>query len=255
MMVDRPASPFSGHTWYLFDQVWRFPVTRVPGSAISNLDFSKYNVLILPDGRYPGSLGEPFRRAAQGLGSGRRDADPGEGGRGLGHGKIGRAAREQTGEEGGQDASPSRTRSRPRREKSRRPRPRPRASRSRTAKSRKKLPTPCLAHFLRASVYDDHFVTFGSPGEIYPLINTELILSPLKPTDGRNLVNFAGRDLLVSGFCWPQTLELMAGKPLVLYQSLGRGHVVAFADDPNYRAMTPVTQRFFLNAVFLGPGH
>ena len=57
-----------------------------------------------------------------------------------------------------------------------------------------------------------------------------------------------------SGFCWPQTLELMAGKPLVLYQSLGKGHVVAFADDPNYRAMTPTTQRFFLNAVFFGPG-
>ena len=33
----------------------------------------------------------------------------------------------------------------------------------------------------------------------------------------------------------------MAGKPLVLYQSLGRGHVVAFADDPNYRAMTPTS--------------
>lgn len=116
-------------------------------------------------------------------------------------------------------------------------------------------PDPVPGAFLRASVYDDHFVTFGSPGEIYPLINTELILASLKPTDGRNLVNFAARELLVSGFCWPQTLELMAGKPLVLYQSVGRGHVVAFADDPNYRAMTPVTQRFFLNAVFLGPGH
>ncbi len=48
--------------------------------------------------------------------------------------------------------------------------------------------------FLRASVYDDHFVTFGSPAEIFPLINTDLILAPLKPTDGRNLVNFAARE-------------------------------------------------------------
>lgn len=109
--------------------------------------------------------------------------------------------------------------------------------------------------FLRASVYDDHFVTFGSPAEIFPLVTTDLILTPLKPTDGRNLVNFAAKDVLVSGFCWPQTLELMAGKPLVAYQSSGRGHIVAFADDPNYRAMTPASQRFFLNAVFLGPGH
>ena len=32
----------------------------MPGSALSELDLSKYNVLILPDGRYPGPLGEPF---------------------------------------------------------------------------------------------------------------------------------------------------------------------------------------------------
>ena len=88
------------------------------------------------------------------------------------------------------------------------------------------------------------------------MVNTDLILTPLKPTDGRNLVTFAPRDrLLVSGFCWPSTLDLMAGKPLVLYQSLGKGHVIAFADDPNFRAMVPTTQRLFLNAVFLGPGH
>jgi hypothetical protein len=116
-------------------------------------------------------------------------------------------------------------------------------------------PDPVPGAFLRASVYDDHFVTFGSPAEVFPLINTDLILTPLKPTDGRNLVNFAPRDLIVSGFCWPQTLELMAGKPLVVYQSLGKGHVVGFADDPNYRAMTPTSERFFLNTVFFGPGH
>ncbi len=60
MLVDRPASPYSGHTWFLFDQAWRYPLTRVPGFAIASLDLSKYNVLILPDGRYPGTLGEPF---------------------------------------------------------------------------------------------------------------------------------------------------------------------------------------------------
>ncbi len=121
--------------------------------------------------------------------------------------------------------------------------------------SAEESPDPVPGGFLRANVYDDHFITFGSPPEIFPLITTDLVLAPLKPTDGRNLVNFAARDLLVSGFCWPQTLELMAGKPLVLYQGLGNGHIVAFADDPNYRAMTPTTQRFFLNAVFMGPGH
>jgi hypothetical protein len=52
MLVDRPASYTAGHTWYLFDQVWKFPVTRVSARSLGNLDLTKYNVLILPDGNY-----------------------------------------------------------------------------------------------------------------------------------------------------------------------------------------------------------
>ncbi len=250
MMVDRPASPYSGHTWYLFDQVWRFPVTRVPGSVISNLDLSKYNVLILPDGRYPGTLSEPFVARL-------KEWVRGGGTLILVKGAALWAAEKSVGLLASKQVKKV-VKSEPEPEKKpveKGEKPAPAAESKPDGEKPEETPDPVPGAFLRASVYDDHFVTFGSPGEIYPLINTDLILSPLKPTDGRNLVNFAARDLLVSGFCWPQTLELMAGKPLVLYQSLGRGHVVGFADDPNYRAMTPVTQRFFLNAVFLGPGH
>jgi hypothetical protein len=250
LLVERPASPYVGHTWYLFDQVWHFPVTRVPGSAIANLDLTKYNVVILPDGRYPGGLAEPFvARLKDWVRSGGTlilvkgaAAWATEKSVGLITSKVVKKVvktepepEKKAVEKGEKPAAPAE----------------PKADGEKPEES----PDPVPGAFLRASVYDDHFITFGSPAEIYPLINTDLILAPLKPTDGRNLVNFAARDLLVSGFCWPQTLELMAGKPLVLYQSSGKGHIVAFADDPNYRAMTPVSQRFFLNAVFLGPGH
>ncbi len=251
MLVDRPASPYSGHTWYLFDEVWRFPLTRVPGSAFSALDLSKYNVLILPDGRYPGPLGEPFlARLKDWVGNGgtlilvagaaawATEKSPAL--------LASKPVKKVVKTEPGPEKKPV--------EKGEKPAPSA-ETKPDAEKPPEETPDAVPGAFLRASVYDDHFVTFGSPGEIFPLITTNLILSPLKPTDGRNLVNFAPRDLLSSGFCWPQTLELLAGKPLVLYQSLGRGHVVAFADDPNYRAMAPTTQRFFLNAVFFGPGH
>jgi hypothetical protein len=45
---------------------------------------------------------------------------------------------------------------------------------------------------------------------------------------------------------------MLPGTPYVLYQKLGRGHVVGFADDPNYRAFSPHLQRWFFNAVFFG---
>jgi hypothetical protein len=254
MLVDQPASQYAGHTWYLFDQVWQYPVTRVPGSAFSRLDLSKYNVLILPDGRYPGPLGEPMVARL-------KDWVRGGGTLILVNGAASWATEKSVGLLASKpvkkvvkiEPEPKADPDKKGAEKG--DKPAPPAEPKADGDKPEETPDPVPGAFLRATVYDDHFVTFGASGEIMPLINTDLILAPLKPTDGRNLVNFAQRDLLVSGFCWPQTLELMAGKPLVLYQSLGSGHVVAFADDPNYRAMTPTTQRFFLNAVFLGPGH
>ena len=40
-----------------------------------------------------------------------------------------------------------------------------------------------------------------------------------------------------------------------MHQPLGAGHVIAFAEDPNYRAFTEATQLLFVNAVLLGPAH
>ena len=61
MLVDRPASPL--RRAYLVPlrpglALSRSRAYRAP--RLADLDLSKYNVLILPDGRYPGPLGEPF---------------------------------------------------------------------------------------------------------------------------------------------------------------------------------------------------
>jgi hypothetical protein len=40
-----------------------------------------------------------------------------------------------------------------------------------------------------------------------------------------------------------------------MHEPLGRGHVIAFAEDPNYRAYAEATQLLFINAVLLGAGH
>jgi hypothetical protein len=256
MLVDRPASPFAGHTWYLFDQVWRYPLTRVPGSAVAELDLPKYNVLILPDGRYPGPLGEPLVARL-------KEWVRGGGTLILIKGAAAWATEKSVGLLASKPvkrivkSEPLATPEADKKagDKIEKPPVAVAAEPKPDSEKTEETPDAVPGAFLRAAVYDDHFVTFGVPPEILPMVTTDLILAPLKPTDGRNLVNFVSADLLASGFCWPQTLELLAGKPLVLYQSLGKGHIVAFADDPNYRAMTPTAQRLFVNAVFLGPGH
>jgi len=264
MLVDRPASPFVGHTWYLFDQIWKYPVTRVPGDVLTGLELEKYNVLILPDGRYPGPLGEAFVARlkpwvrdggtlilVKGACSWAAEKSVGL----LATKRVKRSIKPDAEPEKKPDSSADKPAASSEKSASSGDKPGIATEPKSEPEKNEENPDPVPGAFFRASVYDDHFLTFGSPSEIVALVNTDVILSPLKPTDGRNLVNFAATNPMVSGFCWPETLTLSAGKPWLVYQSLGKGHVIGFADDPNYRAMTPATQRFFLNAVFLGPGH
>ncbi len=48
---------------------------------------------------------------------------------------------------------------------------------------------------------------------------------------------------------------LIAERAFLMHQPTGRGHVVAFAEDPNYRAYSEATQLLFINAVLLGVAH
>ena len=52
LLVDRPASYSVGHTWYLFDRLWRYPVTRIAGRSLPLVDWRKFDVCILPNGNY-----------------------------------------------------------------------------------------------------------------------------------------------------------------------------------------------------------
>jgi hypothetical protein len=65
---------------------------------------------------------------------------------------------------------------------------------------------------------------------------------------------YAPRDRLVaSGHAWDEARSLLAQKAFLMEQPLGSGHVVAFAEDPGYRAFAEATELLLLNAVLLGP--
>ena len=167
MLVDRPASPFAGHTWYLFDQVWRYPVTRVPGSRSPTLDLSKYNVL--DPSRRP--LSRPARRALR-----RRLKDWVRGGGTLilvkgaaawaTEKSVGLLASKPVKKVVKSEPEPKPEPEKKAAEKGEKPPVSTEPKAGRREDGRIARPRP--GAFLRASVYDDHFVTFGSPAEIFP---------------------------------------------------------------------------------------
>jgi hypothetical protein len=44
-------------------------------------------------------------------------------------------------------------------------------------------------------------------------------------------------------------------KAFLIHQPMGQGHIIAFAEDPNYRAYAETTQFLFINAVLLGAAY
>ena len=63
------------------------------------------------------------------------------------------------------------------------------------------------------------------------------VFAPIKLNSGRNVVNYATKERLVaSGLIWPEGQDLLVRKAFLMHQPIGQGHVIAFAEDANYRA-------------------
>lgn len=119
----------------------------------------------------------------------------------------------------------------------------------------RELPTLVPGAIANTVVDTEHWLSSGLDASLAVSLQGQRIFSPLTLDQGRNVVTFAPRERLVaSGIIWDESQVQLPGKPYLMHQPIGRGHVVAFADDPNNRAFAAATQLLFINAVLLGPG-
>ena len=118
------------------------------------------------------------------------------------------------------------------------------------------LPDSLHGVLARVKVDQDLWLTVGVPETIHALVMGRAIYTPIKMDKGYNAAAFAGPDqLLASGYIWDEYRKQLAFKPFVVVQKDGRGNLIGFTGDPNYRAYLDGLNLLFLNAVFRGPGH
>ncbi|WP_420632548.1 M14 family zinc carboxypeptidase [Candidatus Palauibacter sp.] len=108
---------------------------------------------------------------------------------------------------------------------------------------------------LRTLLDTEHWLAAGTDGEIGVLVEGSRVFRPITLDEGTNVGRYAELEgLVLSGIVWEESQPQLASKAFLIHQPVGSGQLVAFGEDPNYRAYAEATQLLFMNAVLLGPG-
>ncbi|MEO8359144.1 MAG: M14 family metallopeptidase [Vicinamibacteria bacterium] len=108
--------------------------------------------------------------------------------------------------------------------------------------------------YLRVMLDPDHWLSAGTDFEMGVLVESRRIFTPIQLDKGDNVALYAKKDKLrISGLVWDEAQTALSQKAYLIHQSSGSGHVIAFAEEPNYRAYTEGTMLLFANAVLLAP--
>jgi hypothetical protein len=115
-----------------------------------------------------------------------------------------------------------------------------------------RVPEAVPGAIMRATVDRSTYLTYGYEDAQLPvLVASGYFFRPSK--EGTNAVVFtneAREPLHISGFVWPDNTErLLRGTAYVLDEPTGRGHVILYAEDPNYRGIWRITTRLFFNSI------
>jgi hypothetical protein len=107
-------------------------------------------------------------------------------------------------------------------------------------------------------VLDEHaWLTAGYDTKAMPALveSSRIYLMPEGPPSSRQRgVGLYSTDKLrLAGHLWSESVERLPGAVYVYEERVGGGRVVAFAEDPNFRAFCRGANRLFLNAVVVGP--
>jgi hypothetical protein len=255
---DTPATATSaGATRFVLEREFGYPVTPVRASQLATADLSGFTVLILPDEsplrKYAGVLGE--------TGIDRLDEWVNAGGTLI---AISGAVSFLASEEADFLAVAPENSASPRKpEKQERSGGRVpgrllggEADLRAAIEAGEHPPDIAPGAILRAQIDPEHWLTAGLKETIDVLSQGRLIFTPIKLDKGVNAAIFQKADQVVaSGYLWKENRDQIANKPLAIVQRQGRGIVIGFTADPNYRGYTDGAELLFMNAVFRSSGH
>jgi hypothetical protein len=260
---DSPTSSLSaGWTRYVLERRFGQRVTAMRASTLQNFDMRNYDVLVLPSATYTFNE-DALRRLRDWIRNGGTLITLAEASRWAARDRVGLLStdtllrdgtpeREQEtpaqapGGQSGQGSAGAKPKADPEKP----------FDYDKAIEPERERPESLAGALLRVRLDRNHWLTAGLDSELQAIVEGARVFAPLKLNAGRNVGVYETADRLVaSGLVWKEAQPLLAQRAFLMHQPMGRGHVIAFAEDPNYRAFAEATQLLFINAVLLGPGH
>ncbi len=252
------SSAAAGATRFVLERQYGYPVTPIRTMQLATADLSKFQVIILPPGtNYTQALGpNGARRLKDWASSGGTLIGLAEAVSYLSEKAVDLLAVQQ--ENLAREGEAKKPEAPQAKDETRAP-GKVIASQADFAKAilpERELPDSAPGVLVRARLDPNHWITAGMGETVNALVGGRSIYTPVKLDKGVNAAYFeAAGKLLAGGYLWEENKKQLAFKPLVVVQPEGRGFVVAFTADPNYRAYMDGMNVLFLNAVFRGPAH
>ncbi|HUF49170.1 MAG TPA: M14 metallopeptidase family protein [Vicinamibacterales bacterium] len=249
MAWDAPTSSLSaGWTRYTLEQRFGQPVTAVRTGSLGRIDLSRYDVLVLPSGNY-GFNEDLVRRIREWAGRGGTIVTLGEASRWATTERAGLLPTHLLQRDGSASGVPAE------------PKPPAKVDLEKfdyetAIRPESGSPDSTAGTILRVRLDGEHWMSAGLDAEIQVVMEGSRVFMPLTLDKGTNVGVYEGSDrLIAAGLMWPETRNVVQQKAYLMHVRIGQGHLVAFAEDPNFRAYTEATMLLFMNAVLLGSGY
>ncbi len=252
---DAPVSSLSaGWTRYVLERRFGQRVTAMRVSTLQNFDMRAYDVLVLPSGAYSFS-DDALRRLKDWIRNGGTLITIGEASRWSARDRIALLSTDTLLRDGSPEREDPAGSAAGGGASAQKPDPAKPFDYDKAIEPDRERPENLAGAMLRVRLDRTHWLTAGLDDEIQVVVEGARVFAPLKLDVGRNVGVYAPADRLVAaGLVWKEAQPLLTQRVFLMHQPTGRGHVVAFAEDPNYRAFTEATELLFMNAVLLGPG-
>lgn len=251
LLWDVPTASLSaGWARFVLERRYGQSVTVVRVSSFGRVDLSRYEVLIMPAGNYPFS-GDSLRGIRDWISQGGTLITLGEASRWATRENVALLETKTELRDGSPDSASSAVT-----DKAKPDAPRKVFDYDQAIQPLREQPELTPGALLRVLLDREHWLAAGTDGEIQALVESTRVFAPLRLDRGRNVGIYATKErLLASGQIWEAALAQLPQKAFLLHQPLGQGQIIAFAEDPNYRAYAEGTQFLFLNAVLLGAAY